>query len=199
MKKILIATKNKGKAIEFQQFFSENQIHTQSLLDLPEEISDIEETGITFAENAELKAKQISEMFHVPVLADDSGLIIDALDGRPGIYSARYAGLSATDQDNIAKVMEELKNIPLEERTARFICVLAVARPNEETIFATGYCEGVISFTETGTNGFGYDPIFIPKGYDQTMAELTAKEKAEISHRNAAMVQLESWMKNNLL
>lgn len=194
MKEILIATKNKGKADEFKRFFAAYDIHTRSLLDLQEEIQDIEETGTTFVENAGLKAEQISSMFNIPVLADDSGLMIDALDGRPGIYSARYAGLAASDQDNIDKVMKELVDVSVEERTARFICVLAVARPNEQTKFVTGNCEGTIALTEAGTNGFGYDPIFIPKGHAQTMAQLTAEEKGEISHRSNAIIQLEDWL-----
>lgn len=194
MKKILIATKNKGKASEFKGFFAKYGIHTLSLLDLPEDIPDIEETGSTFKENAGLKAEQISARFGVPVLADDSGLIIDALDGRPGIYSARYAGEDANDQENISKVMDELKEVPLDERTARFICVLAVARPDKETTFVTGFCEGKIALSEAGTNGFGYDPIFIPEGFTQTMAQLTVEEKAQISHRSQAIIQLKGWM-----
>lgn len=194
MKDILIATKNKGKADEFRRFFAAYDIHMRSLLDLQEDIQDIEETGTTFAENAGLKAEQISSMFNIPVLADDSGLMIDALDGRPGIYSARYAGLSASDQANIHKVMQELIDVPLEERTARFICVLAVARPNEQTKFVTGTCEGTIALIEAGTNGFGYDPIFIPKGFSKTMAQLTAEEKGKMSHRSKAIIQLEDWL-----
>lgn len=199
MKKILIATKNKGKATEFKRFFANYQMDTISLLDLSDDIPDIEETGTTFAENAGLKAEQISSMFNVPVLADDSGLIVDALDGRPGIYSARYAGASKRDQDNNEKVLHELINTSLEERTARFICVLALARPQEETVYVTGYCEGKIAFSETGANGFGYDPIFIPVGYTKTMAEITAEEKAKISHRGKAIVQLELLMKKYIL
>lgn len=199
MDKILIATKNKGKAIEFNHFFAAHHIHTFSLLDLSEEIKDIEETGSTFAENAKLKAEQISAVFNVPVLADDSGLIIDALDGRPGIFSARYAGLTATDQENIDKVLAELKDIPPEQRTARFVCVLAVARPRAATIFVTGYCAGSISLSAMGTNGFGYDPIFIPEGYTKTMAQLTAEEKAQISHRGQAIIQLDDQMDRLIL
>ena len=195
MKKILVATKNKGKAAEFKRFFNNYQMSAISLLDLPDDIPDVEETGTTFTENAGLKAEQISSILNIPVLADDSGLIIDALDGRPGIYSARYAGESKSDDENIEKVMDELLDIPLGKRTARFICVLAVARPGEETIFRTGYCEGIIALSKVGENGFGYDPIFIPKGYSKTMAEISAEEKSKISHRSNAIIQLEKWMK----
>ncbi|GIO21763.1 XTP/dITP diphosphatase [Oceanobacillus sp. J11TS1] len=191
MKKIIIATKNKGKVKEFRSFFADHQIEVISLLDLEEEIPDIEETGETFEENAALKAEQISNRFHQPVLADDSGLIIDGLDGRPGLYSARYAGEPTNDQANIDKVLEEMKDIPDEDRAARFICVLAIARPGEETVFVKGYCEGHIQKEQTGENGFGYDPIFVPEGYSKTMAELSPSEKNEISHRKQAMKQLE--------
>src|SRR5699024_8064367 len=122
MKEIIIATKNKGKAKEFEEFFKPHGIHTISLLDFSEEPLDIEETGTTFKENAALKAEQMSIELNKPVLADDSGLIIDALDGRPGVFSARYAGAPKSDQANIEKVLYELKEVVEEKRTARFIC-----------------------------------------------------------------------------
>lgn len=196
MTEIIIATKNKGKAKEFKDFFAPYHMKAKSLLDFEENLPDVEETGTTFKENAALKAEQISEILHTPVLADDSGLIIDALDGRPGVYSARYAGEEKNDQANVDKVLEELINIPAENRNARFICVLAIASPKEETIFRTCYCEGKISFTQRGENGFGYDPIFIPDGFTKTMAELSAEEKNRISHRKNAMHQLEDWLHN---
>src|SRR5699024_2762772 len=157
-----------------------------SLLDFPT-IEDVEETGETFEENARLKAEQISSLLHEPVLADDSGLIIDALDGRPGVYSARYAGLSKNDQDNNRKVLDELKDVPMENRTARFVCVLAVARPSKETFFVRGICEGKIAYSEIGINGFGYDPIFIPEGYSTTMSDISSEEKNQISNRGRAI------------
>lgn len=195
LKQILIATKNEGKVAEFKALFE--QYHTQviSLLDLPNEIEDVEETGDTFEENAQLKAEQISALLDVPVLADDSGLVIDALDGRPGVYSARYAGLAKNDQDNNNKVLQELKQIPMENRTARFVCVLAVARPGMETFFVKGTCEGKISYSEKGTNGFGYDPIFIPEGYSETMAEMNPDQKNQLSHRGRAITQLNEWLR----
>lgn len=191
MKKIIIATKNKGKVKEFRAFFAPHEIEVVSLLDLDEEVPDIEETGESFVENAALKAEEISSRFQQPVLADDSGLIIDSLDGRPGIYSARYAGEPTNDQANIDKVLEEMQEIPLEERSARFVCVLAIARPGEETLFVTGYCEGHMKTVQCGENGFGYDPIFVPEGHTETMAELDPAEKNQISHRKQAMKQLE--------
>lgn len=196
MRNVLIATKNAGKAEEFKTLFDRYGIKAISLLDLEEEVPDIEETGITFEENAALKSDGISERMNITVMADDSGLEIDALDGRPGIYSARYAGEPKDDKQNIAKILKELENVSAEERTARFVCVLAVSIPGEPTQFKKGYCEGTIAFEEKGSNGFGYDPIFIPKGYSKTMAELDAEEKNTISHRRNAMIQLEDWIKN---
>lgn len=195
LKQVLIATKNKGKASEFKEFFSKYNIEALSLLDLEEQLPDVEETGVTFEENAALKAEQIAAILNKPVLADDSGLMVDALNGEPGIYSARYAGHGKNDQDNNVKLLNELKDIPKEKRKAKFVCVLAVAIPGKETIFKTGICEGEISFTPQGNNGFGYDPLFIPNGYNKTMAELSPEEKNSISHRSAAIKKLEKWVK----
>ncbi len=194
MEQLIIATKNKGKVEDFRNLFLKYNITIKSLLDFDESIPDIEETGETFEENAALKAETIAERFSLPVLADDSGLEVDALDGRPGIYSARYAGLEKSDQANIDKLLEELKTIPEEERTARFVCVLAVARPGKPTLFKRGTCEGRVADQPTGENGFGYDPVFYPKGSPKTMAEMTPEEKNQISHRKNAMNQLEEWL-----
>lgn len=192
MKKIVIATKNKGKVEEFRVLFHKYQMDVRSLLDYPEELASIEETGSTFEENAKIKAETISNILDTTVLADDSGLVIDALHGAPGVYSARYAGEASNDQDNIDKVMNEMQSVPIDERDARFICVIAVAAPGEKTFFRTGTCEGEIALTQSGLNGFGYDPIFIPKNYSKTMAELSREEKNRISHRTNALTQLAS-------
>ncbi|SDK41638.1 XTP/dITP diphosphatase [Sediminibacillus albus] len=197
MEKMIIATKNKGKVQDFKELFSKYGIEIKSLLDLEESIPDIEETGDSFAENAAIKAETISKMFSLPVLADDSGIEVDALDGRPGIYSARYAGEEKNDQANIAKLLNELSTVPLDKRTARFVCVLAVARPGQSTIFKRGTCEGNIANEPHGNNGFGYDPVFYPKGSDKTMAQLSSQEKNTISHRKNAIIQLEKWLKDN--
>lgn len=191
MKNILIATKNKGKVKEFKSLFNKHHIEIQSLHDLNKNIPDVEETGTTFKENARLKAEEIAKLLNCPVIADDSGLVIDALDGRPGVYSARYAGEQATDEKNNKKVLDELKDVPASERKARFVCILALAQPGKETIFTEGYCEGEIAFSPKGTNGFGYDPIFIPQGYSVTLAELSNEEKNKISHRFHALQLLE--------
>lgn len=195
MKKILIATKNKGKIAEFTSLFSHVNIQVISLLDLNEDEQDIEETGNTFKENAALKAETIAKAYSIPVLADDSGLIVDALGGDPGIYSARYAGEDTDDQANNALLLKNMSKVDEDERTARFICVLAVAIPNDSTHYYTGYCEGAIATKQTGINGFGYDPLFIPDGFTKTMAELSQSEKNTISHRSAALALLEKDIK----
>jgi len=198
LKEIIIATKNPGKAKEFKEFFKPHGIETISLLDFVEEHQDIEETGTTFKENAAIKAESIAAELNKPVLADDSGLIVDVLDGRPGVFSARYAGEPKNDQANIDKVLQEMTDVKEKNRTARFICVLAIANPREETIFKTGYCEGHIALTNKGTYGFGYDPIFIPEGYIRSMAELPPEEKNLISHRSNAMKKLDQWLEKNM-
>lgn len=195
MKQIIIATRNQGKAREFKDFFAPFGIQALSLPELEKDLPDVEETGTTFEENAALKAEQIAEMLNKPVLADDSGLVVDPLDGRPGVYSARYAGKEKNDQANIEKLLEELTDVPKESRTARFVCVLAIAIPGEATIFRKGTCEGSIASSPAGTNGFGYDPIFIPTTYNQTLAELTKEEKNRISHRSDAVKQLNDWVR----
>jgi XTP/dITP diphosphohydrolase len=195
MEQVLIATRNAGKAAEFKQFFSHYHIEALSMLDLEEDIPDVEETGVTFEENAALKAEEISTKLGIPVLADDSGLVINALNGEPGVYSARYAGLDKNDDANMDKVLKKLQGVSRLERTARFVCVIALSIPGEKTIFRTGFCEGHIAATKSGTNGFGYDPIFIPKDQEKTMAELTAEEKNRISHRTKAIQQFDEWIK----
>ncbi|WOV88672.1 XTP/dITP diphosphatase [Sporosarcina oncorhynchi] len=189
MKQVLIATNNKGKAKDFEALFNPLGVTVMTLNDLEETI-DVEETGTTFEENAILKAEEVSKLLGVIVIADDSGLEVDALDGAPGVYSARYAGLEKNDDANIDKVLEGLTGVSDEERTARFRCVLAVAGPEMETVTFSGSCEGSILHDRRGTNGFGYDPIFYTPIKERAMAELSAIEKGEISHRGAALAQL---------
>lgn len=192
MKQLIVATKNNGKADEFKTFFKAYPIKVLSLLDLPEAVPDIDETGTTFEANAAIKAEEIAARMQIPVLADDSGLVIDALNGKPGVYSARYAGEPTDDQKNITKVLEELTGITIEKRGARFVCVLAIAAPYKGTVFYHGTCDGTIALEPKGENGFGYDPIFTPKGYQQTMAELDPSVKNEISHRSRAINDLKA-------
>lgn len=195
MKEIIIATKNKGKVKDFELLFNKYDITVKSLLDLSTDIEDIEETGTTFEENAAIKAETICQMLNIPVIADDSGIEIDALNGAPGVYSARYAGTDKDDEANNQKVLAQLKDIPSSNRTARFVCVLAIAVPTKATVFKRGECEGTIGLEPLGENGFGYDPLFYPLGYDKTMAQMTPEEKNKISHRKKALVQLEDWLK----
>ncbi|MDQ0481394.1 XTP/dITP diphosphatase [Guptibacillus hwajinpoensis] len=190
MRKLLIATANEGKVKEFKRRFESENLTVISLLDL-DDAPDVAETGSTFAENAVLKAEAIMRLTNQPVIADDSGLVVDALDGDPGVYSARYAGLEKDDEANIDKVLSELKDIPEGERTASFQCVLAVAIPGEKTEIFSGACNGTITFERSGHFGFGYDPIFYVPSYRKTMAELSPDEKNTVSHRGQALDRLE--------
>ncbi|MGE6751842.1 XTP/dITP diphosphatase [Rossellomorea sp. NPDC071047] len=190
-KRVIIATKNRGKAKEFQHMFAPYGYEVQTLLDLPH-IEDVEETGETFEENAILKAETVAEELGALVIADDSGLAIDALEGRPGVYSARYAGEEKSDEANMEKVLSELESVEESDRTARFHCVLAIAGPNRETRTVTGTCEGMILKEKRGTNGFGYDPIFYVPTLRKSMAELTQDEKSQISHRGNALIKLKN-------
>lgn len=191
MKTVLIATKNKGKAKEFEALFAPKGIKVLTLLDIEDAI-DVEETGTTFEENAILKAKAISEQMNMTVLSDDSGLIIDALDGRPGVYSARYAGPAKNDRENYEKVLEEMKDVPDEKRTARFYCAIAMVGPEIGTITVSGTCEGYIAHEPQGEYGFGYDPIFYVPEKETVMANLEPAVKNKISHRANALKALEA-------
>lgn len=189
MREIIIATKNAGKVKDFETLFSPKGFKVKSLLDFPE-IEDVEETGVTFAENATLKAESISSALNKPVIADDSGLAIDALNGEPGVYSARYAGENKDDNANIEKVLQKLNDVPFEKRTARFHCALAIAVPGKRTEIVEGTCEGHILEEKRGENGFGYDPIFFVEKWRCSMAELTKEQKNQISHRANALKRL---------
>ncbi|MCG7335418.1 XTP/dITP diphosphatase [Sporosarcina sp. ACRSM] len=191
MKEVLIATNNQGKAKDFETLFKPFGVQVLTLNDIEGNI-DVEETGTTFEENAILKAETVANLLGKIVIADDSGLEIDALDGAPGVYSARYAGLEKNDDANIDKVLGELAKTPEEARIARFRCVLAVAGPGIETETFSGSCEGIIHSKRQGTNGFGYDPIFYLPEQKRTMAELSPEEKSAISHRGAALSKLKS-------
>lgn len=195
MNSVFIATRNPGKLKDFEKLFSPYGIEVKSLLDKEVDLPDIEETGQTFEENAALKAEGIAAYLNIPVLADDSGLVVDALNGEPGIYSARYAGEEKNDLANTKKLLRELEGVPVPERTARFVCVVALARPGEKTVLKRGICEGRIAEEPKGSNGFGYDPVFCPAGREQTMGQLSSLEKNKISHRHHALVQLDSWLK----
>ncbi len=191
MKKIIVATGNQGKAREFRELLTPLGYEVLTLADFPN-AEDVEETGSTFAENALLKANALSQVLGIPVLADDSGLIVDALDGRPGIYSARYAGEPKNDLKNYQKLLEELGDLPLEKRTARFYCVIAFVDPNGPQLTVDGSVEGKILFEPSGENGFGYDPVFWVNELGKSFATCSADEKNAVSHRGRALLKLVS-------
>ena len=186
---IVIASKNKGKIEEIKTYRDNaNGIKWLTYKDF-KGFPDVEETGDSFLDNAIIKAKALAKHTGKHALADDSGLIVDALDGRPGVRSSRYAGPDATDKENRIKLLEVLKDIKDEsKRSARFICSMILWDPKDGLVFKTdGVCEGKIGFKEKGSGGFGYDNIFIPSGYDRTMAQLGNSEKNRISHRGIAL------------
>lgn len=194
MKKLLLATHNQGKVLEFKALMKDHNVEVLSLFDINYEL-EIEETGVTFEENALIKARTIAKQYSMMTIADDSGLVIDALDGRPGVYSAIYAGEPRDDEANIDKVLAEMKDVPESERSARFICVLAMVDEAGNEHVVCGQCEGVILTERRGTNGFGYDPIFYNPSVRKTMAEMSKAEKNAVSHRRKAIDALKEKMK----
>lgn len=183
---ILVATKNKGKLREIINVIDVPGVRFISPDDLPSALPDVEETGETFEENAEIKALHAARVSGLHALADDSGLVVDCLEGAPGVYSSRFAGPDATDAENNAKLVSELgrREPPY---TARYVAVMSLAAPNEEIAMSRGTCEGQLISEPRGGGGFGYDPYFVPVGEDRTMAELSPEEKHLISHRGAAL------------
>ena len=185
--KLVLATKNSGKVVEFRRILEELGATNLEVLGLDSfpEIGDIEETGKTFEENSLLKARTISKLTGLPALADDSGICVDALNGEPGLYSARYSGNG--DAANNQKLLEALKDVPDEKRTAYFICVAAFVHPDGFEKVEEGRFYGKILHEAVGSGGFGYDPLFQPDGLNCSSAELSAEEKDAISHRGKAM------------
>lgn len=188
-KQIILATKNNGKVREINSMLSGLDIEALSLDDVPD-APDVVEDGATFEENAFKKASQVAHHTGMMSLADDSGLEVDALNGAPGIYSARFAGEGASDDMNNKKLLDELKDIDDGRRTARFRCVMVLYDLSGGWIKSEGVCEGVIARAPRGGNGFGYDPLFFLPGLGRTMAELTGEEKNSISHRAIALKKL---------
>ena len=183
--KILVATNNTGKLREFKKILLSPGFSILSPLD--EDISlDVEETGTTLKDNARIKALAFSKLTDHVTLADDSGLFVDALDGDPGVRSARYAGNNATDHERNQKLLDNLQNVPIGKRNAQFKCVIALVDERGNTSYFSGTCTGSIATESRGSQGFGYDPIFIVDGYNKTMAELTKVEKNKVSHRAKA-------------
>lgn len=185
--KIIFASQNNGKVREVKSIFSNSPFEIISLYDLGNNI-EIDETGSTFSENALIKARTIFEYYHEPSIADDSGIVVEQLGGRPGVYSARYAGPNCTFEDNNLKLIKELSEFP-EPHRAKFVCT-AVFYDGKNIIETVGELNGIVINEQRGTEGFGYDPIFIPDGYDKTVAELSFEEKNKISHRAKAFNKL---------
>jgi len=186
--KILLATQNQGKVHELQALIGKEDFEVLSLNEL-EGWEEIEETGTTFAENAALKARVATARTGLIAVADDSGLVVDALAGAPGVFSARFAGEPKSDEKNIDKLLALMENVPDEKRTARFRCALAVRTPEGEEYLTEGTVEGKILRQRRGQGGFGYDPVFFVPDFGRTMAELSTGQKNKLSHRAQAVRQ----------
>ncbi len=185
IEEILLATRNPDKVRELTALLGDLEIRIRTLAEFPA-APDVEEDGTTCEANALKKARETASATGIPSVADDTGLEVDALDGRPGVFAARYAGDGATYEDNCRKLLRELDGVPLERRTARFVTVAALALPEGHTQVATGTLVGVIAEECSGSQGFGYDPVFFVQELGRTLAELTAEEKNRISHRAKA-------------
>ena len=190
--RFIIATHNPHKLAELARILEPLGITAVTEDDLPE----VEETGTTFESNSFLKADSACTFTGLPAIADDSGLMVDALDGAPGVYSARYAGENATDADRVRKLLDALAGVPAERRQARFVSAVCCVFPSGETVRAEGTVEGAIAFAPAGDNGFGYDPVFL-RG-ERTMAQLSPAEKDAISHRGRALAQFSEKLRDYL-
>jgi XTP/dITP diphosphohydrolase len=208
MRQLVLATKNKGKIVEFERLLNQHaqSIKVLGLSDFPD-MPEVVESGETLSENAKLKAKSISIATNLPCLADDSGLFIDALAGDPGIYSARWAGYEGSDSGerdrmNIEKVLAQLKDVPVQKRGAQFKAVVAFYKPTADGLAIEkeelGVMPGEIVLAPLGDGGFGYDPIFKPTGFDQTLAQLSPGVKDEVSHRGIAFRAITPFLLSNL-
>ncbi|RJR21658.1 MAG: XTP/dITP diphosphatase [Desulfobacteraceae bacterium] len=184
---LVIATRNKGKLLEFSELFSGMEITVCGLDDFGP-IPHVIEDGETFEDNAVIKARFTARILGFPALADDSGIMVKSLGGMPGVHSARYAGESATDEENNLKLLHALKN--RKDREAAFICVLAIAVPRGPALIYEGRCEGLVLDSQLGSNGFGYDPLFYYPPLGKTFAQMTTQEKNHVSHRGRAMAEL---------
>ncbi len=193
MKHLVVATRNKGKILEINALLAglvDEVSSAADYVDFPETIED----GATFEENALKKAREASCFSGLPALADDSGLVVDALDGRPGVLSARFAGNDADDTANNARLLEECQNVPDDNRQAAFVCVLAFVTPEGVERVFTGRVAGRILYAAKGDGGFGYDPLFMVDGFGRSMAELELTEKNAISHRAQAFMKFREYL-----
>lgn len=195
MMTVVAATQNRHKIEEIEAITKEFDINIISRQEAGVPDIEIVEDGTTFEENSFKKAFEIMKLTGMPAVADDSGLAVDVLDGAPGIYSARFSGLDGDDKANNRKLLELLKDVTMEKRTARFVSVITLIFPDGKTIVCRGECEGHIMFEESGSNGFGYDPLFRPEGYEVSFGQLPAEEKNRISHRAKALILLREKLK----
>ncbi len=195
MKKFVLATKNPNKTNEFRAMLIPLGFSVMNAIDFPE-LPDVIEDGETLTENALKKARTLAKITGKPALADDTGLLVEVLNGAPGVYSARYAGEKATYQDNVIKLLSELASKGEFPHKAHFETVLALVDGKDEFLFK-GICEGHIIGEQRGEKGFGYDPVFMPLGFNETFAELGSKQKNEISHRGKALKNFLEWLKKN--
>ena len=193
VKELVVATKNPGKLREIQSLLSRFQLKILSLQDFSQIPPPLED-GMTFAENAAKKAMEVARKTNRLALADDSGLVVDALQGRPGVFSARYAGERATDEQRCQKLLSEMANIPEERRQAAFVCAMALASPEGKLQTVETKCHGRITFSPQGRGGFGYDPIFLVPQFSRTMAELNPEVKNHISHRGQALKRIRRFL-----
>jgi XTP/dITP diphosphohydrolase len=185
--RIAIASRNPHKLREIARICADWPVAWSTASEDDDRWPDVEETGATYLQNATLKARAVAAALGEPALADDSGIEVDALGGRPGPRSARFAGEGSTDERNLEELIRALRGVPASGRTARYRCVAVLAAPGGEDVVAEGTCEGVLVPKPRGTRGFGYDPIFVPAGWDRTMAELADEQKDRISHRGRAL------------
>lgn len=193
--KYIIATHNMKKRNELARILGPLGVDILTAEQAGVELTDVEETGTTFEENARLKSQSGCKESGMPCIGDDSGLVVDALDGAPGVYSARYAGEHGNDPENIALLLKNLRDVPDEKRTARFVCTICCTYPDGREIVVNGTCEGKIGYAPKGEGGFGYDPVFMVG--DKSFAELTGEEKDKISHRGNALKALAEALANN--
>lgn len=197
MKKVILATNNKDKAREIKKILNIKGASVISLPDLPQKIKVIE-SGSTFEENAIKKAKAVAKKFKLIAVADDSGLCVNALRGGPGVKSARYVRPPVTTEKLCRKLLEEMKKVPDDKRGAQFICCVSIAEPDGRIKVLQGMCPGIITRQMRGTGGFGYDPVFIPRGFLKTFAEMPVEDKNRISHRGRAFVKAKKTLEQML-
>ncbi len=198
MRQLLLASRNAKKCAELAEILAPVGIELLSLKDFPA-VGEVAETGATFAENAALKAETVRDATGLSVLADDSGLEVEALNWAPGVYSARFAGPEADDLANNALLLAKLDGLPREKRRARFVCTLALARPDAETLYFTGRTEGEILTAPRGANGFGYDPLFLSADLNLTFAEAPGAAKHAVSHRGRALAEFTAYLSGGKL